>query len=111
MNICNNMNPIKKISIIYICLLLTFSCLGDDDIKRLVVEDAELLCRNDVSVVDTVSLSSIGDTNVVTYEEKEDVWRMFEESRKEALDDSCVRANSATFEWFRANGLKLKIYH
>ena len=40
-----------------------------------------------------------------------DIRTAYEDSCNEAMDDSCVKSNSATFDWFKSRGIKLKIYH
>lgn len=65
MNADSKLENLKRIVII-ICSLLSFLCYGDDKIKRLIVEDVELLCRIDADTVDTISFSSIDDIKVAS---------------------------------------------
>jgi len=61
----NRMCSIKSIGFV-VCVLNTLLCFGDGDIRRLAVEDVELLCRIDAGTVDTISFSSVSDTNIVS---------------------------------------------
>lgn len=59
------MKTVKRTCAI-ICTLSIFLCYGDDNIKHLIVEETELLCRTDADIVDTISFSSISDSKVAS---------------------------------------------